>query len=69
MKYLNSMQNDTGKDVDVDGHTHTKSEISDMPTALSEFTNDIGAGGGIVIIVSATEPAAPNPGDFWYKVI
>ena len=31
-----------GKDVSVDGHTHTKSEISDFPTNVSSFTNDSG---------------------------
>ena len=31
-----------GKDVSVDGHTHTKSDISDFPTNVSSFTNDAG---------------------------
>lgn len=31
-----------GKDVSVEGHTHTKSEISDFPTNVSSFTNDAG---------------------------
>ncbi|OFV69248.1 hypothetical protein [Acetobacterium wieringae] len=51
MKYLNTMQNKDGKEVDVDGHQHTKSEITDMPTKLSEFLNDIGAGGGVSALV------------------
>ena len=31
-----------GKDVSVEGHTHTKSDISDFPTNVSSFTNDAG---------------------------
>lgn len=49
MKHLGTLQDKDGKNYDVDGHTHAKSEITDMPTALSQFTNDIGAGGGAVI--------------------
>lgn len=30
-------------------HAHTKSQITDMPTKLSQFENDIGVGGGAVI--------------------
>ena len=51
MDYLNSLKNKDGKEVDVDGHTHTKEEISNMPTALSQFLNDIGAGGGVSALV------------------
>lgn len=51
MDYLNSLKNKDGKEVDVDGHQHTKSEITDMPTALSQFLNDIGAGGGVSALV------------------
>lgn len=50
-------------------HTHTKSQITDMPTALSQFTNDIGAGGGVKITTSSIAPTSPSPGDFWYKEI
>lgn len=50
-------------------HTHTKSQITDMPTKLSEFLNDIGAGGGIKITTSSTAPSSASPGDFWYKEI
>lgn len=50
-------------------HTHTKSQITDMPTKLSQFENDIGAGTGINIVVSATEPAGLNPGDWWCKEV
>lgn len=47
MKYLGTLQNKDGKDVDVDGHHHTKAEITDMPTNLSDFYDDIGASVGI----------------------
>ncbi len=50
-------------------HTHTKSQITDMPTKLSQFTNDIGAGAGLNIVVSATEPAQLVAGDWWYKEV
>lgn len=49
-------------------HTHTKSQITDMPTKLSQFENDIGAGGGVVIITADVAPSDPSPGDFWYQV-
>jgi hypothetical protein len=50
-------------------HTHTKSQITDMPTKLSEFINDIGAGSGVKITTSSTAPASPSPGDFWYQIL
>lgn len=50
-------------------HTHTKSEITDMPTKLSQFANDIGAGAGLNIVVSATEPSGLSTGDWWYKEV
>lgn len=46
-------------------HTHTKSQITDMPTKLSQFTNDIGAGGGTQIIKSATQPTGVPEGTVW----
>ncbi|EGW39094.1 hypothetical protein DOT_3045, partial [Desulfosporosinus sp. OT] len=49
-------------------HTHTKSQITDMPTKLSAFENDIGAGAGLNIIPSSTEPTL-NAGDWWYQEI
>lgn len=49
-------------------HTHTKSQITDMPTKLSQLTNDIGAGAGLVIITSATEPTL-SVGDQWHREI
>lgn len=49
-------------------HTHTKSQVTDMPTKLSQFQNDIGAGGG-KITTASTAPSSPSPGDFWYKEI
>ena len=40
------------------------------PTKLSELQNDIGAGGGIKITLSATAPTeGVSPGDFWYKEV
>lgn len=50
-------------------HTHTKSQIVDFPTKLSQFENDIGAGGGIKITVSPSTPSNPSPGDFWYEEV
>ncbi len=49
-------------------HTHTKSNIVDMPTKLSDFINDIGTGVGIIIVTSATEPANLKTGDQWHMV-
>lgn len=69
MQYLNDLKDKDGKVVDVDGHTHPKSEISDMPTNLSQFTNDIGAGAGTAFTVSATAPTETSPGDYWYKIL
>lgn len=43
--------------------------LSDIPTKLSQFENDIGAGTGINIVASATEPVSLNTGDWWYKEI
>ena len=31
-----------GVDVSLEGHTHTKTDISDFPTNVSSFTNDVG---------------------------
>lgn len=50
-------------------HTHTKAQITDMPTNLSQFVNDIGAGSGIVITVDSAAPGSPSPGDFWYQTV
>ncbi|MFJ8515321.1 hypothetical protein [Lysinibacillus xylanilyticus] len=38
-----------------------------IPAKLSQLENDIGAGGGVKIITSLTEPTGTSPGDFWYK--
>lgn len=40
-----------------------------LPTKLSQLQNDIGAGGGIKITISKTEPTDNSPGDFWYKEV
>lgn len=50
-------------------HNHNKAQILDMPTKLSELENDIGAGDGLNIVVSATEPAGLKAGDWWYKEV
>lgn len=39
------------------------------PTKLSELVNDIGAGAGLNIVTSATEPPQLNTGDQWHKEI
>ena len=52
-----------------DAHNHTKADITDMPTKLSEFQNDIGAGGGIQIAVGTSEPSGLQVGDWWYKEV
>lgn len=58
-----------GTSVSYEGHTHTKSQVTDMPTKLSQFQNDIGAGGGVKITTASVAPSSPSPGDFWYKEI
>lgn len=50
-------------------HTHTKAQITDFPTKLSQFTNDIGAGGGTTIITSATRPTGQELGRIWVQLI
>ena len=46
-------------------HTHTKSQITDMPTKLSDFTNDSG-----FITKSVTiGTVQPTDGTMWYKEI
>jgi len=49
-------------------HTHPKTQITDMPTKLSQFENDIGAGAGLNIVCSPTQPSI-NAGDWWYKEV
>jgi len=40
-----------------------------LPTKLSQLENDIGAGAGLTIAVSATEPVQLVAGDWWYKEV
>lgn len=47
----------------------SKADKTELPTKLSQLENDIGAGAGLNIVVSATEPAGLNPGDWWYKEV
>ncbi|WP_206155043.1 hypothetical protein [Clostridium muellerianum] len=44
-------------------------KTTDIPTKLSQFANDIGAGSGVKITTSVNSPSAINAGDFWYKII
>lgn len=68
MKYLNTLQDRSGKNVDIDGHTHTKSEITDMPTKLSQFTNDAGfTKNALIQTVSSTIPSSPVVGQVWIQ--
>lgn len=68
MKYLNTFQDRSGKNVDVDGHTHTKSEITDMPTKLSQLTNDAGfTKNALIQTVSSTIPSSPVVGQVWIQ--
>lgn len=68
MKYLNTLQDRAGKNVDVDGHTHSKSEITDMPTKLSQFTNDVGfTSNALIQTVSNTAPTRPIGGQVWIQ--
>lgn len=50
-------------------HSHTKSQITDMPTKLSQLENDIGAGAGTAFTVSSMAPTETSPGDYWYKIL
>lgn len=69
MKYLNTFQDRNGKNVDVDGHTHTKSEITDIPTKLSQFTNDVGfTANALIQTVSSTAPTTPAQGQIWIQI-
>jgi hypothetical protein len=50
-------------------HIHNKADVTDMPTKLSQFTNDIGAGGGISTVISTTPPSTHSSGNIWIKPI
>lgn len=68
MKYLNTLQDRNGKNVDLDGHTHSKSEINDMPTKLSQFENDVGfTKNALIQTVSNTAPTGPIIGQVWIQ--
>jgi hypothetical protein len=43
--------------------------VAILPTKLSQFENDIGAGAGLNIVPAATEPAGLSAGDWWYREI
>jgi hypothetical protein len=43
--------------------------VARLPTKLSQLENDIGAGAGLNIVVSPTEPAGLSTGDWWYKEV
>jgi len=70
MKYLNTLQDRTGKDVDIDGHMHTKSEITDMPTKLSQFTNDTGfTANALQQTVGTSQPGTHITGQVWIQTL
>lgn len=69
MKYLNTLQNNNGKNVSNEGHTHSKSEITDMPTKLSQFENDVGfTKNALIQTVSNTAPSSPVSGQVWIQL-
>ncbi|MCM8710548.1 hypothetical protein M2651_05845 [Clostridium sp. SYSU_GA19001] len=69
MKYLNTFQDRTGKNVSIEGHTHTKTQITDMPTKLSQFENDVGfTVNAIRQTVSSSSPTSPINGDVWIQL-
>lgn len=43
--------------------------VAKLPTKLSQLENDIGAGAGLNIVASPTEPAGLSTGDWWYKEV
>lgn len=47
----------------------SKADRVELPTKLSQLENDIGAGAGLNIVVSATEPTQLVAGDWWYKEV
>lgn len=68
MKYLNTMQNNNGKNVSNEGHKHSRNEITDMPTKLSQFTNDVGfTKNALIQTVSNTIPSSPVIGQVWIQ--
>lgn len=68
MKYLNTLQNNNGKNVSNEGHTHSKNEITDIPTKLSEFENDVGfTKNALIQTVSNTIPSSPIIGQVWIQ--
>lgn len=60
---------DTDKPVSTDQQVAIDQVQEEIPTKLSQLTNDIGAGGGSIFIVSTTEPSNPVDGQFWLKVV
>lgn len=49
-------------------HTHAKSEITDMPTSLSQFTNDVGfTQNALQQTVGPTQPATHITGQVWIQ--
>jgi hypothetical protein len=43
--------------------------VARLPTKLSQLENDIGAGAGLNIVASPTEPVGLSAGDWWYKEV
>lgn len=68
MKYLNTLQDRSGNNVSMDGHKHTKAQITDFPTKLSQFTNDVGfTSNALIQTVSNIAPAGPVVGQVWIQ--
>lgn len=70
MKYLNTWQDRTGKNVSIEGHKHAKNEITDFPTKLSQLTNDTGfTSNALIQTVNASAPTSPISGQVWIQLI
>ncbi|GAB6169703.1 hypothetical protein JCM1393_21630 [Clostridium carnis] len=62
MKYLNTLQDKAGKNVNVDGHKHTKGDITDFPSSLP-------ANGGNANSINYLDTRSVNHNGFDYKGI
>lgn len=70
MKFLNSIKDINNNDVSVVGHNHSKSEITDMPTKLSQFQNDTGfTSNALQQTIGTTQPATRITGQVWIQTL
>jgi len=75
VNFIGTSLQKNGVDIETVTGSRTKATAAEtnakaaIPTKLSQLANDIGAGGGIKITTSNTEPAGNSPGDFWYKEV